>query len=703
MGTGSIKLGLALLVGLVVFSFGLWAKERRIATDEEAQSFPGIGLGYEAPCAAKDAISSVSSGAPQTVQAAGPALDNSDEFQAETFWKEYAADRYNLLLRGARDDGKREVGERVGSGDLGSSNGRQDPTKYLAFAPCASAGLGNHMSGMMSAFALSIATERVFLHTWTEPTAQCGAVYADLFVPPFEPWSASAAAGTRVSGPGRLLVDDHDATGNQESLSGSGKDVGQEHQHGDSSKMGSGSWGGTPKFSSATERQRCYLDLTHHGVASGEFDRVFIDMRGQDPRPDCPVLYVTSNQFFVEVVASAAYGTSLVGDTPLSEWLQVGNISTTLFSGLFRPVASLRQEIAEVSTQLFPSTGQTLAAHARAWHLRDNAVKQTFTECLERWATKSNISTVVLATDIPKFELGESGTTVVSMRGVERTGEGQDMRNTLDKMRNAVVELFLIGKADIAITSPVSAFSALGAASGGKTTQRVGGTSCKPVPNEPEFHMLNCGAGKWVLDYTKWHEKLYDYMHSYLQPWFKADVQSMLDEPDIAALREEKYVGMHIRRTDKIIYDGATFTPTEKYFENAADYLATSPGGLTSMDIYGLWLSTDDDAVLDEVKTLAPKYFPNVKPEDILLVTDRVPVRPMVMGKFDEGATDRNTYEAMVLLRLELQMLAGAEVFSGTFSSNLGRIVCLMRHTLNKPKESALSADEPAWFPGRHK
>lgn len=43
--------------------------------------------------------------------------------------------------------------------------------------------------------------------------------------------------------------------------------------------------------------------------------------------------------------------------------------------------------------------------------------------------------------------------------------------------QHAVVELFLMGKANIAFTSPKSAFSALGAAAGGKSTQRVGETS----------------------------------------------------------------------------------------------------------------------------------------------------------------------------------------------------------------------------------
>lgn len=45
-------------------------------------------------------------------------------------------------------------------------------------------------------------------------------------------------------------------------------------------------------------------------------------------------------------------------------------------------------------------------------------------------------------------------------------------------------------------------------------------------------------------------------------------------------------------------------------------------------------------------------------------------------------------------------MLAGAEMFSGTFSSNIGRIVALMRETLNKPRDSALSSDTEEWFAG---
>lgn len=90
----------------------------------------------------------------------------------ELFWKEYAADRYNLLQRSARDERKREAEETFRSGDFPSSNGRRDPTKYLVFVPPRDSGLGNHMYGMMSTFALSIATGRVFLHAWNKPHSQ---------------------------------------------------------------------------------------------------------------------------------------------------------------------------------------------------------------------------------------------------------------------------------------------------------------------------------------------------------------------------------------------------------------------------------------------------------------------------------------------------------------------------------------------------
>ena len=43
-----------------------------------------------------------------------------------------------------------------------------------------------------------------------------------------------------------------------------------------------------------------------------------------------------------------------------------------------------------------------------------------------------------------------------------------------------------------------------------------------------------------------------DYLHSHWQPWLKRDIQSILDEPATAAVREVPYIGMHVRRGDKL-------------------------------------------------------------------------------------------------------------------------------------------------------
>ena len=101
-------------------------------------------------------------------------------------------------------------------------------------------------------------------------------MYTDLFVPPFEPWSASAAVGTRVSASGRLLVDDHDEAADQQRGSpGSGQAVEREKQHRDSSNVFGEMWGGAPRYSSAAERRRCHLDLTQNGMTRRGMPFVF--------------------------------------------------------------------------------------------------------------------------------------------------------------------------------------------------------------------------------------------------------------------------------------------------------------------------------------------------------------------------------------------------------------------------------------------
>lgn len=49
-----------------------------------------------------------------------------------------------------------------------------------------------------------------------------------------------------------------------------------------------------------------------------------------------------------------------------------------------------------------------------------------------------------------------------------------------------------------------------------------------------------------------------DLLTSYFQPWFKTDVNSILDEQEIDAIRKGKYVSFHVRRTDKLTYHEST-------------------------------------------------------------------------------------------------------------------------------------------------
>lgn len=89
----------------------------------------------------------------------------------ERFWEAYATNRYNLLVRGVRERGEEADGKRRAGYEGTDSVPPRYPTNYLVYLP-GSYGLGNNMFGIMSAFALSIATERVFLHDWTEGMTQ---------------------------------------------------------------------------------------------------------------------------------------------------------------------------------------------------------------------------------------------------------------------------------------------------------------------------------------------------------------------------------------------------------------------------------------------------------------------------------------------------------------------------------------------------
>lgn len=58
-------------------------------------------------------------------------------------------------------------------------------------------------------------------------------------------------------------------------------------------------------------------------------------------------------------------------------------------------------------------------------------------------------------------------------------------------------------------------------------------------------------------------------------------------------------------------------------------------------------------------------------------------------------------YDQFVTLLAELQMLREADVFVGTFTSNIARLVVLLREASDLPLNTTRSVETAVWFPGR--
>ncbi|CAM9358311.1 unnamed protein product [Scytosiphon promiscuus] len=186
-----------------------------------------------------------------------------------------------------------------------------------------------------------------------------------------------------------------------------------------------------------------------------------------------------------------------------------------------------------------------------------------------------------------------------------------------------------------------------------------------------------------------------DFIYSHTQPWFERDIEKILGEESVSSLRADKFVAIHVRRGDKLQFE-AKKVEVEVYLQAAARYLYESSADRYGAEsISGVWVSSDDSIVLPEVKELASSYFPNVQTEKIITISfrDNGPDHPHETA--DELSTRSNemTYELYVGLHAELIMLSEAEVFVGTFTSNIARFVYVMRESNGLPRNSAISVD----------
>lgn len=57
----------------------------------------------------------------------------------------------------------------------------------------------------------------------------------------------------------------------------------------------------------------------------------------------------------------------------------------------------------------------------------------------------------------------------------------------------------------------------------------------------------------------------------------------------------------------------------------ALEYLEDEPTRTPAENIKGIWVASHDDAAVNEVRSVAHEYFPNVRSEDIVYVAGGVP------------------------------------------------------------------------------
>ncbi|CAM9810846.1 unnamed protein product, partial [Ascophyllum nodosum] len=194
---------------------------------------------------------------------------------------------------------------------------------------------------------------------------------------------------------------------------------------------------------------------------------------------------------------------------------------------------------------------------------------------------------------------------------------------------------------------------------------------------------------------------LLDYLSSHRQTWLKRDIKRVLEKQEIGQVRDEAYVGMHVRRGDKLLHE-AERHETEVSFEKRRYYKAVQwvRHGLTKTrvpidDIKGIWVSSIHLAVVLEVKLLAGDFFPNIDNAKIVWISLR-----SVSGKSHHKyviptATYELPYDFFVVWFAELEMLANADIFVGTFSSNVSRMLMVMRESNRLSRNTTISIDRP--------
>ncbi|CAN0059346.1 unnamed protein product, partial [Ectocarpus sp. 6 AP-2014] len=184
----------------------------------------------------------------------------------------------------------------------------------------------------------------------------------------------------------------------------------------------------------------------------------------------------------------------------------------------------------------------------------------------------------------------------------------------------------------------------------------------------------------------------------HFQPWVEDDVRE-LNACLPTGVREGPYVGLHIRRGDKLAHE-ADLTPAEDYLTVAVSALlrrnekcagaqqlqfdeCKTGSPLLPADIKGIFVASDDDLVVQEVRDLTPLFLPNVQAKNVVYMSDgKRRSTACIFTEIPSGAclmVFTQDYLAMLYLLHDIDVLTKSDIFVGTFSSNLGRFITTFR------------------------
>lgn len=181
---------------------------------------------------------------------------------------------------------------------------------------------------------------------------------------------------------------------------------------------------------------------------------------------------------------------------------------------------------------------------------------------------------------------------------------------------------------------------------------------------------------------------LTEHIWNHMTPWTRRNVDSVFNNE---SFEESPYIGLHVRRGDKL-WSEAKLTPVEVYLQSAVEYFENN-STMNVDDIKGIWLASDDPTVILEVIELASIYFPNIPEDSIIFSSD---------NKYKEATTTSvlQGYRSFVYMLSDIEKLSKAELFVGTFSSNLGRHVAVHRDINGKSRNSSISVEHQRWVAG---